>query len=106
MPRHWRRSARRAGRPRRRRAAPAAGAAPSTGFAVQLGAFRSEGDAAALVNQLRGAGFTVFSERVQTANGTLHRVRVGPELDRAAAERLKSRLPAPHSANGMIVSHP
>lgn len=81
-------------------------AAASTGFAVQLGAFRSESDAAALVNQLRGAGFTVFSERVQTANGTLHRVRAGPELDRAAAERLKSRLPAPHSANGMIVSHP
>lgn len=86
--------------------APAPSAAASTGFAVQLGAFRSESDAAALVSQLRGAGFTVFSERVQTANGTLHRVRVGPELDRAAAERLKSRLPAPHSANGMIVSHP
>lgn len=86
--------------------APAPGAAASTGFAVQLGAFRSESDAAALVSQLRGAGFAVFSERVQTSNGTLHRVRVGPELDRAAAERLKARLPAPHSANGMIVTHP
>lgn len=85
---------------------PAPAAAASTGYAVQLGAFRSESDAQALVSQIRGAGFPVFSERVQTANGTLHRVRVGPELDRAAAERLKTRLPAPHSANGMIVSHP
>lgn len=87
-------------------ASPSPDTAASTGFAVQLGAFRSETDAQALVTELRGAGFTVFSERVQTANGTLYRVRVGPELDRAAAERLKARLPAPHAANGMIVSHP
>lgn len=87
-------------------AAPSPAAASATGFAVQLGAFRSQSDAQALVNQLRGGGFTVFSERVETANGTLHRVRVGPERDRAGAERLKARLPAPHSANGMIVAHP
>lgn len=86
--------------------APATRAAAATGFAVQVGAFRSGGDAAALVSQLRGAGFTAFSEQVRTANGELHRVRVGPELDRAAAERLKQRLPAPFSGNGLIVSHP
>lgn len=86
--------------------APAPAAAAATGFAVQVGAFRSRDDAAALVSQLRGQGFTVFSEQVQTANGELHRVRVGPELDRAAAERLKQRLPAPYSGNGLIVSHP
>jgi len=87
-------------------AAPAPRAAAGTGFAVQVGAFRSQSDADALVRQLREGGFAAFSERVDSGSGSLHRVRVGPEVDRAAAERLKSRLPAPYSSQGMVVSHP
>jgi DedD protein len=76
------------------------------GFAVQVGAFRAESDANTLVGRLRGAGFTAFAERVNADTGQLWRVRVGPELDRAAAERRRGELKSKMSLDGMIVSHP
>ncbi len=76
------------------------------GFAVQVGAFRAESDANTLVGRLRGAGFTAFAERVNSDAGQLWRVRVGPELDRAAADRRRSELKTKMSLDGMVVTHP
>lgn len=76
------------------------------GFAVQVGAFRAESDANTLVGRLRGAGFTAFAERVNSDAGQLWRVRVGPELDRATADRRRGELKAKMALDGMIVSHP
>lgn len=78
----------------------------SAGFAVQVGAFRAEADALALRDRLRNGGFVAFSERVQAESGTLYRVRVGPEPDRAAAERLRDRVNERFRLNGMVVAHP
>lgn len=87
--------------------APAPARAPATaGFAVQLGALRSEADANALRDRARSAGFVAFVERVNADAGTLWRVRVGPELDRASAERRRSELKARLSVDGLVVSHP
>lgn len=80
--------------------------AATAGFAVQLGALRSEADANALRDRARGAGFTAFVERVNADAGTLWRVRVGPELDRASAERRRSELKSRLSLDGLVVSHP
>lgn len=86
--------------------APSAASGVKAGFAVQIGAFRAEADANALRDRLRNGGFVAFSERVQTDSGTLWRVRVGPEPDRAAAERLRDRVNERFRLNGMVVAHP
>jgi DedD protein len=88
-------------------AAPAPARAPATeGFAVQLGALRSETDANALRDRARAAGFVAFVERVNAEAGVLWRVRVGPELDRASAERRRGELKSKLNIDGLVVSHP
>ena len=87
--------------------APAAGRPTvAEGDAVQLGAFRSDADANALRDRARGAGFASYVERTRTDSGTLWRVRLGPELRRADAERLKANAKTRLGADGNIVPHP
>ncbi|MHC9084675.1 SPOR domain-containing protein [Luteimonas sp. RIT-PG2_3] len=81
-------------------------AAPDTGFVVQLGAFSSTGDANALRDRLRAAGITAFTDTVSTDKGRLTRVKAGPVLTRADAERLKSRVKSAVAIDGMVRSHP
>lgn len=85
---------------------PAAPAASSVGFAVQLGAFGQAGDANALRDKVRAAGFSAFVEQVRTEKGTLHRVRVGPVANRADAEQLKAQVAAKVGVAGMVRPHP
>jgi len=74
------------------------------GWAVQVGAFGSADTANRLVKQLAAAGYQAFIAPVSRSGKALHRVRVGPEAERAGAEALvaglKSRgLPATVVAN-------
>ncbi len=85
---------------------PAAPAASSVGFAVQLGAFGQAADANALRDRVRAAGFSAFVEQVRTDNGTLNRVRVGPVANRAEAEQLKAQVAAKVGIAGMVRPHP
>lgn len=93
-------------------AAPAPAAKPPTtatakvGFAVQLGAFGDPAEAEALRQRLRGAGFSAFTEQVDTDKGRLTRVSVGPALDRADADRLKAQIQAKTGLDGFVRSHP
>ncbi|MCX7557578.1 SPOR domain-containing protein [Xanthomonadaceae bacterium JHOS43] len=87
-------------------APPAVKAAPAEGFAVQIGALRSETDANVLRDRARAAGFASYVERIATANGALWRVRVGPELQRANADRLKSEVKTKLGIDGNVVPHP
>ena len=86
--------------------APAQPAASGVGFAVQLGAFGKQVDANALRDRVRGNGFSAFVEQVNTDNGVLHRVRVGPVASRAEAEQLKAQLAARIGIAGMVRPHP
>jgi DedD protein len=81
-------------------------ATSSTGmFAVQLGSFSSKENAEKLAAELRKQGFAAFLSQLDTGSGQLHRVRVGPQKDRQAAEAMASRLQkAGH--NGQVVPHP
>lgn len=84
-----------------------ASTAASVGFAVQLGALSSEADANALRDRARAAGFVAFHQRVNTDRGAVWRVRVGPEADRAAAERLRVAVGTQLGLkDAIIVSHP
>lgn len=86
--------------------APAPSATAKVGFAVQVGAFGDATEAGAMRERLRAAGFTAFTETVNTDKGKLTRVRVGPVLDRAAADQLKSQIQAKTGVDGIVRPHP
>jgi cell division septation protein DedD len=67
---------------------------------VQVGAFGSAESARKLVKQLEADGFAVYVSSVERNGKPLHRVRVGPEPARAAADALAVRL----KARGLPVS--
>lgn len=85
---------------------PAAPAAGGVGFAVQIGAFGNAAQAAAKRDQLRGAGFSAFTEIVRTDKGTLTRVLAGPVVSRAEADQLRARIKAKVGVDGMVRAHP
>lgn len=76
------------------------------GFAVQIGALRVQKDANALRDRARAAGFSSYVERTSTDAGVLWRVRIGPELHRANADRLKTELKTKLGVDGNVVTHP
>lgn len=77
-----------------RPAEPGPAASASGGWAVQVGAFGSVDAARKLARDLNGAGYRAFVSPTQRGGKTLHRVRVGPESQRAGAEQLVPRLKA------------
>lgn len=64
------------------------------GWYVQVGAFGSADSARKLVKELEAAGYPALASPVTRSGKTLHRVRVGPEAQRADADRLAGRLKA------------
>lgn len=91
-------------------AAPAATASTTppelTGWVVQLGSFASEANATALRDKARALGYAAFVQPAKTAKGTTYRVRVGPELERARAEKLRDELKQKLGMAGMVTHHP
>jgi DedD protein len=65
----------------------------STGmWAVQLGSFGNADNAERLAADLRSEGHAAFLSQVSTSAGQRHRVRIGPQKDRAAAEAVAAKL--------------
>ena len=60
-------------------------------WVIQLGSFKHKSNVAELVNKLKGDGYSVFTKPIQTKQGTLTKVFVGPELIKAS---LTKKLPA------------
>jgi DedD protein len=86
-----------------------ASAVPATragSWAVQLGAFKAEDEAGKIRERLRKAGFTAFVDKVDSNGATLWRVRAGPEVDRGAADRLRSGIKDKLKLDGIIVTVP
>jgi cell division septation protein DedD len=73
---------------------------------VQVGAFSDATEAGAMRERMRAAGFNAFTESVTTDQGKLTRVRVGPVLDRAAADQLKSQIQSKTGVDGIVRPHP
>lgn len=71
-------------------------------FAVQAAATSNLAAARDLSERLKKAGLTPYTERVETAEGTRFRVRVGPYSTREAAEKARARLKS-LGINGNIV---
>jgi DedD protein len=81
-------------------------ASSATGmWAVQLGSFSNKENAEKLAADLRKQGYAAFLSQLTTDKGTLHRVRIGPQKDRAAAEAMAARL-LKVDIKGQVVPHP
>ena len=76
------------------------------GWAVQLGAFKSQDEANKLMQRAKGAGFSTFVDTVGQGAEKLWRVRVGPESDRANSEKTRDAVKAKLSVAGMVVTLP
>jgi DedD protein len=62
------------------------------GFAVQVGAFRDEAKLKSARDKLAAAGIPHYTERLQTSNGALTRLRAGPFPSRQAADAAAAKL--------------
>lgn len=78
---------------------------PDAAWAVQLGAFSSRAAADKLVADLRRRDYPAFIVEYRAEGKVLHRVRVGPEQDRARADALAARL-AKDGFKGNVARHP
>jgi DedD protein len=76
------------------------------GWAVQLAAMSSQGDANALRDKLRANGFDGFVDTVQSGGKQLWRVRAGPQTQRDDAVRVRDQVKAKLGIDGNIVSMP
>jgi len=74
-------------------------------WAVQLASFKTKPNALKLRDKLRVKGFASYVEKRRNSKGILYRVRVGPELKRTSAEKLKKKLAKAAKLNGFVVSH-
>lgn len=87
-------------------ASAAASSAKAGGWVVQLAAMSSQGDANALRDKLRAAGFDGFVDSVQSGGKTLWRVRAGPQTQRVDAQHLHDQIKAKLGVDGNVVSVP
>ncbi len=79
-----------------------------TGWVVQVGSF-SRKNADNLNNTLRAAGYPAFvaDEPVKTKDGSLlYRVRIGPEVLRSEAIKLKAELKKEMDLDGFVLNYP
>ena len=90
-----------------------AGAAPPAGrqvglsaWVVQLGAFDSQEKADQLKQRLKQAGFRAFMEPVTGNTQAAYRVRVGPELLRSEADKLRRDIKAAMKLDGIVLDYP
>jgi DedD protein len=79
---------------------------PLGSWVVQAGSFSSEQNALRLRDKLREAGFVTQVEKARVGGKSHYRVRVGPFLERADAEKSQKRLLAKHSIKGRVLSYP
>lgn len=76
------------------------------GWAVQLGAFKSQDEANKLSARAKGAGLPSFVDTTGQGAEKLWRVRLGPEPDRAGSEKLRDQARQKLAVAGMIVTVP
>jgi DedD protein len=75
-------------------------------WVVQVASLGSPEAAQAMQDKLRKAGFSAFVEQADVRGKRFYRVRVGPEVDRANAERTASRLREQQKLDTLIQNYP
>lgn len=76
-------------------------------WAVQVAAFGEKGKALALQEKLLASNISAFTEQSGKGGKVLYRVKVGPELKRENAEKLRDRIEKEHGLQGsFVIKHP
>lgn len=75
-------------------------------WVVQVSSLNSPEAAAKLADKLKQSGFSAFVERAEVGGKTYYRVRVGPDSDRASAERTAGQLREQHKLETLIQRYP
>ncbi|MGI9227887.1 MAG: SPOR domain-containing protein [Gammaproteobacteria bacterium] len=76
-------------------------------WAVQVAAFGEKDKALALQEKLLAGNYQAFTEKSANGNKVLYRVKVGPELKRDNAEKLRDKIEKEHGFSGSFVTnHP
>jgi DedD protein len=95
-------------------AAKAVGTAPTvaikpsnvTGWVVQVGSFSQKANAEKLRDKLRKMGMASFVVTGMSNNKKVHRVRVGPEIDRNDAEKIQAQIKEKTKLSGLVMKYP
>lgn len=74
-------------------------------YVVQIGTFVNHDGANGVRDKLKAAGFKVFTEETVVNGKSALRVRVGPELDRAVAERNRLRIASELGLDGVVLRY-
>ncbi len=77
---------------------------PLIRWVVQVGSFSSAANAEKLVASLRLDGLSAYQETVSASGKSIHRVRIGPFLQREEAMRVERRVREKRSLNGVVMS--
>lgn len=76
-------------------------------WVIQVGSFSSQDNATKLVQRLRKAGLDTMPPQPAIVNGKkLYRVKVGPELDKANAEKLLKEVKKVAGLQGTVIRYP
>ena len=91
---------------------PAASAAASLdstglpqGWSVRLASFSNQTNARNLVERLQSNGHRAYTRQLSSSQGPLTAVYVGPDVDRAAAQRLREQLQRDYDLAGIVVRY-
>tara|TARA_R100000306_G_scaffold3900_3_gene6532 strand:- start:3789 stop:4505 length:717 start_codon:yes stop_codon:yes gene_type:complete len=74
-------------------------------WSVRLASFSSQANASNLLNRLVGDGHRAYTRQIDSSQGTLTAVFVGPLVDRAAAQMLLELLRTEYELNGLVVRY-
>ncbi|MDH3608022.1 MAG: SPOR domain-containing protein [Gammaproteobacteria bacterium] len=76
-------------------------------WAIQVAAFGEKGKALALQEKLLASNLSAFTEQSGSGNKVVYRVKVGPELKRENADKLRDKIEKEHGLKGSFVTkHP
>ena len=74
-------------------------------WSVRLASFSSQANASNLLNRLVGDGHRAYTRQIDSSQGPLTAVFVGPLVDRAAAQSLLEMLRSDYELNGLVVRY-
>jgi DedD protein len=80
-------------------------AAAQGGWVLQVGSFTQQANAQSLRDRLKKAGYQVSMQVAKGADGSVHRVLVGPVSDRTAAEKLRDKLAHEQKLSAMVLEN-
>jgi len=79
---------------------------PVQAFALQVGTFENESNAAKLRDKLKKAGYMSYIQASGNDGKTSYKVRIGPNLQRSQLETVKDEVKKTFKLDGYIVNHP